>query len=100
MTEVLPSLAGVLLFLLPGLGLTELIPPLRTLPLPRRLGYAFLLGLTAVAGSLYVGSHVCGLPLRRVEILAVAGVMAGVGAFLRLCFLRRSNSRQPKVGEG
>jgi hypothetical protein len=83
MNEVLPSLAGILLFLLPGLGLTELIPPLRTLPLPRRLGYAFLLGLTAMAGSLYIGSHLCGLPLRRMEILTVAGVMVGMGLVAR-----------------
>jgi len=105
MTEVLPSLAGILLFLLPGLGLTELIPPLRTLPLPRRLGYAFLLGLTAMAGSLYIGSHLCGLPLRRMEILMVAAVLVGVGIFLRFYFshqsnLRQPNSHQPKVGEG
>jgi hypothetical protein len=86
--EVLPSLAGVLLFLLPGLGLTELIPVLRTLPWPRRLGYAYLLGLTAVAGSLYAGSHLCGLPLRRPAILAVAAGMVLVGLVARA--LRRS----------
>ena len=61
MNEVLPSLAGVLLFLLPGLGLTAFFPGQRTLPLPRRLGYAYLLGLAAVAGGLYVGSHLFGL---------------------------------------
>jgi hypothetical protein len=83
MNEVLPSLAGILLFLLPGLGLTQLIPPLRALPWPRRLGYAFLLGLTAVAGALYVGSHLCGLPIRRTEILGVAGVMVIVGLVAR-----------------
>jgi len=97
--EVLPSLAGVLLFLLPGLGLTELIPPLRALPWPRRLGYAFLLGLTAVAGSLYAGSHLCGLPIRRMEILAGAGVMVGVGILYRLIFLRQPRKpRKSKAG--
>lgn len=79
MNEVLPSLAGVLLFLLPGLGLSELAPVLRDLPLPRRLGYSFLLGLTAVAGILYIGSHLFGLPLRRPAILAVAAVAVLAG---------------------
>jgi hypothetical protein len=82
--EALPSLAGVLLFLLPGIGLTQLVPGLRTLPWPRRLGYGYLLGLATVAGALYVASHLFGMPLRRVEILLVAAgaVLVGVVGLL------------------
>lgn len=64
MNEVLPSLGGVALFLLAGLGLTEFFPGLRRLPLPRRLGYAYLLGVATVAGSLYALSHLAKVPLR------------------------------------
>lgn len=80
MNEVLPSLGGVALFLLAGLGLTEFFPGLRRLPLPGRLGYAYLLGLAAVAGSLYALSHLAEVPLRPPVIFLTfaAPVVAGL----------------------
>jgi hypothetical protein len=77
---VLPSLGGVLLFLIAGLGITELIPAVRTLPLPRRLGWAFLFGLTGVNTALYALSHWLDVPLRRPAILATVAAFALLGA--------------------
>ncbi|HEX7185050.1 MAG TPA: glycosyltransferase family 39 protein [Thermoanaerobaculia bacterium] len=80
MNEVLPSLGGVALFLLAGLGLTEFFPGLRRLTLPSRLGYAYLLGLAVVAGSLYALSHLAKVPLRPpvIYLTFAAPVVAGL----------------------
>jgi hypothetical protein len=82
---VLPSLGGVLLFLIAGLGITELVPAVRTLPLPRRLAWAFLFGLTGVNVALYALSHWLDVPLRRPAILATVAAFAllGVVRFFR-----------------
>lgn len=89
MNEVLPSLGGVLLFAAAGLGAAELFPGLRSLPLGRRLGYAYLLGIALVAGSLWVLSHVFGVPLRRPAIWACAAVPALAGLAARVLRRRR-----------
>lgn len=89
MNEVLPSLGGVLLFAATGLGGAELFPGLRSLPLGRRLGYAYLLGIALVAGSLWVLSHVFGVPLRRPAIWGCAAVPALAGLAARVLRRRR-----------
>lgn len=81
---VAANLAGVALVALPGLGLAELFGPLRRLPLPRRLGYAYLLGLLALGGALFAASHLLGVPLRRPAILAAALAPAVLGLIARL----------------
>jgi len=84
---VLPSLGGVAIFLAAGLGLAELVPSVRTLPWPRRLAWAYLLGLAGLAGALYALSHFLAVPLRRPEILATAAALALIGLVTRV--LRR-----------
>ncbi len=70
--EPLASLGAILLFAVAGLGLTGLLPGLRRTPLPRRLGYAYLLGVAWTAGLLYALSHLFDVPLRAPAVLAVA----------------------------
>lgn len=79
MNGVLPSLGGLLLFLVAGLGICELVPAVRNLPLPRRLGWAFLFGMVGVNGALYALSHWLDVPLRRPAILATIAVCAFLG---------------------
>jgi hypothetical protein len=85
------GLGAVALFAVPGYGLTELFPALRRLPLPRRAAYGYLLGVAAVAGSLYALSHLCGVPLRPPAVWAAAAApaLAGLAAGL----LRRLRAR-------
>lgn len=93
---VAANLGGVVLVALPGLGLAELFAPLRRLPLLRRLGYAWLLGLLVLGGTLFAASHLLGVPLRRPAILAAALVPALVGLAARL--RRRGEPRErPRV---
>lgn len=80
MNGVLPSLGGVLLFLIAGLGISEMVPAVRTLSLARRLGWAFLFGMTGVNGALYALSHWLDVPLRRPAILVTVAVCALLGA--------------------
>jgi hypothetical protein len=77
---VAANLGGVALMVVPGLGLTELLAPLRRLPWPRRLGYAFLLGVGALGAALFAASHLAGVPLRRPAIALAALVPAAFGA--------------------
>ena len=72
--EKLLQLAGVALFLLPGLALVQSLPALRSMPLGRRLAHAYLVGIAWLAGSLYVLSHFFAVPLRRPAILTLAAV--------------------------
>jgi hypothetical protein len=81
---VAANLGGVALVALPGLGLAELFAPLRRLPLLRRLGYAWLLGLLALGGTLFAASHLLGVPLRRPAILAAALAPALLGLAARV----------------
>jgi hypothetical protein len=82
--ELAGSLGAVGLFAVPGYSLTELFPALRRLPAPRRTAYGYLLGVAAVAGSLYFLSHACGVPLRAPAVWATAAapVAAGLAAAL------------------
>jgi hypothetical protein len=91
---VLQSLGGVALFLLAGLGLSELVPAVRTLPWPRRLAWAYLLGLAGVGGTLYALSHFLAVPLRRPAILGTVAALALTGAAFRLLrHVRRGTPR-------
>lgn len=99
MNDVLSSLGGVALFAAAGLGAAELFPGLRSLPLVRRLGYAYLLGIALVAGSLWALSHVLGVPLRRPAIVACAVVpaLAGLAAWsFRRLRSGRAHRMQPR----
>jgi hypothetical protein len=91
---VAANLGGVALIALPGLGLAELFGPLRRLPLLRRLGYAYLLGLLALGGLLFVASHLLGIPLRRPVILVAALAPALLGLVARV---RRREERPLRV---
>lgn len=77
--ELLASAGGVALFALPGLALTGLFPGLREIPWLRRLGYAFLLGVATLAGSLYALSALFETPLRRPAIFGTAAALTVLG---------------------
>lgn len=79
MRELLASLGGVALFVIPGFALTGLFPGLRDIPWLRRLGYAFLLGVATLAGSLYALSALLEIPLRRPAVFGTAAVLTAVG---------------------
>lgn len=101
MNAVLQSLGGVTLFLIAGLGLSELVPAVRALPAPRRLAWAWLLGLAGVCATLYALSHFLAVPLRRPAILGTVAALALTGAiagFLRLnrLFLRGVRRKAPR----
>jgi len=87
--SVAANLAGLALFTFPGLGLAEWIPALGRLPLRRRLGYAYLLGVVAVGVALFVLSHLFGIPLRRPAIAVVAAAPAGLGLLRHIAQRRR-----------
>lgn len=80
MSDLAAGLGGTALFTASGLGLSELSPSLRRLPLAPRLGYSFLLGLAAVAGMLYGLSHFLSVPLRAPAVWVVAALAALAGA--------------------
>ncbi|HSG39656.1 MAG TPA: hypothetical protein VLE27_08465 [Thermoanaerobaculia bacterium] len=82
--ETLAALAGVAVFAVPGAGLAEVLPGVRSLPVARRLAYGYLLGIVWTAGGLFALSHLLSVPLRPPAILAVAGVPALAGLILRL----------------
>ncbi len=85
------GLGAVALFAVPGYGISELFPSLRSQPLAQRAAYGYLLGVAAVAGGLYALSHACGVPLRPPAVWATAAVpaLAGLGAGL----VRRRRAR-------
>lgn len=91
---VAANLGGVALAALPGLGISELFAPLRRLPLLRRLGYSYLLGLLVLGGALFAGSHLFGVPLRRPAILAAALAPTLLGLIVRLRRERRAPYRK------
>lgn len=95
MRELLASLGGVALFAVPGFALTGLFPGLRDIPWLRRLGYAFLLGVATLAGSLYALSAVLEIPLRRPAVFATAAALTALGlaGWVRARKERRSHRR-------
>ena len=93
MREALGGLLAVALFAAAGLGLAELVPALRRLPIVRRLAYAYLLGVCWLGSGLYAGSHLFGLPLRTPSVLALAAVPILLGVLAR----RRRQPYQPKL---
>lgn len=99
MNEVLPSLGGVVLFAAAGLGLAEMLPALRAIPLLHRLGYGYLLGIVAVSGSLWALSHCFGVPLRPPAVWAAAAVPALAGLVVRMIrgSQRRWGFRRPTL---
>ena len=95
------NLGGIALFGLPGLGLAELFAALRRLPLARRLGYAYLLGIVALAGGLFALGHGFGMRLTRPSILiiAFAPLAAGIAHRAWNRTARASTSARPlRVG--
>lgn len=90
--SVAANLGGVALFALPGLGLAELLAPLRRLSLTRRLGYAYLLGVLTVGGVLFAASHLIGIPLRRPLIGVAVLLPALLGSAARIWRRRRKES--------
>lgn len=79
MRELLAQLGGVALFAIPGCALTGLFPGLRAIPGFRRLGYGYLLGVAAVAGTLYALSALLDVPIRRPAIFVTAAVLTAAG---------------------
>ena len=78
------GLGVVALFLVPGLGLVELLPALRERPLAARFGWAYLLGVAATGGSVTLLAILFGVPLRRPWVFAPAVLLALVGLAARL----------------
>lgn len=95
--ELLAHLAGVALFAVPGFALTGLFPGLRATPWLRRLGYGHLLGIAAVAGTLYALSALLGVPIRRPAIFGAAAALtlAGIAGWLRAGRRGRGPRRLP-----
>lgn len=97
MVEKLAGLAAVALFAVPGFALTSFFASLRELPLPRRLGYGYLLGIAFVAGSLYALSNFFGVPLRAPAIFAVTALpLPGLLAFRAPARVAAASARGPR----
>jgi hypothetical protein len=90
---VIAGLGGVLLFLAAGRGLVELLPALRERPLAARLGWSYLLGVAAVAGSTYVLGIAFDIRIRRGVVLAPVAALVVVGLLARA--LRRATPGAP-----
>jgi hypothetical protein len=95
--SVAANLGGVALVSLPGLGLAELLAPLRRLSLYRRLGYAYLLGVLWVGGILFAASHLFGVPLRRPAIGFVVFVPTVLGLAVWIWRRRGSGAAKPAL---
>jgi hypothetical protein len=81
------GLGGVLLFLAAGRGLVELLPALRERPRAARLGFSYLLGVAAVAGSTYLMGIAFDVRIRRGVVLAPVALLVLSGLLARI--LRR-----------
>lgn len=89
MGNLLSSLAGLALFAIPGIALTWFFPALRAVPWTRRPGYGYLLGVAAVAGSLYMLSALLSVPLRRPAVFGVAAALTAAG-LVKALLVRRA----------
>jgi hypothetical protein len=87
----------VTLFAATGAGIAELLPGLRSIPLARRLAYAYLFGIGWIAGGLYVLSHLFAVPLGRPAVLVLAAppLLAGLVSALRRRPRERSAPLRP-----
>ncbi len=83
----------MLLFLAAGLGLVELLPALRARPLAARLGWAYLLGVAAVPGAVYLFGIAFDMRLRRGVVLAPAVL------FVLAAIVVRARRRGPHPGD-
>jgi hypothetical protein len=91
------ALGELALFAVPGTALTELVPAVRAMGWPRRLAYGYLLGVAAIAGTLYALSHTLAVPLRAPAIWTTAGVFLATGLIAhRRSPLRRRRERPPQ----
>ncbi len=86
------GLGGVFLFLAAGRGLVELLPALRERPRAARLGWSYLLGVAAVAGSTYLLGIAFDIRLRRAVLLAPVVCLVALGVASRIV-RRRSEAR-------
>lgn len=97
---IFPQALGIpLLYLLAGLGLCELVPSLRARPLAARLGWAFLLGVAAVAGSLYTLSFL-GVPLGAAAARTAFAVAVLMGLLARATRTVRKSPSDPSPSTG
>lgn len=93
-------LAGIALFAVPGCALTSFFPGLRRVPWSRRPGYGYLLGVAAVAGTLYALSALLGVPLRRPAIFGTVAVLTAAGVVKALLVRQVHRARRPPRARG
>jgi hypothetical protein len=93
--ELAGGLGAIGLYAVPGYALTELFPQLRRLPVPRRAGYGYLLGVATIAGSLYLLSHASAVPLRPPAIWSAAATFLLLGLVARGRRWRRDRLWRP-----
>ncbi|MEO8586218.1 MAG: glycosyltransferase family 39 protein [Acidobacteriota bacterium] len=91
------GLGGVLLFLAAGRGLVELLPALRERPRAARLGYSYLLGVSAVAGSTYLLGIAFDIRIGRGVVLAPVVLLVGSGLAAWLLRRRTPTPRSPTI---
>lgn len=95
-TRTLASLFGAGLFFLSGAALTALLPDVRRLPAPCRLGLAYFLGVAYVGTTLYALSRTFAVPLRRGPILSVVLLPVAVAIVRRGLARRDESARRPR----
>jgi hypothetical protein len=93
--DKLATIAGVALFAVPGIALTSFFPGLRATPWTRRPGYGYLLGVAAVAGTLYMLSALLGIPLRRPAIFGTVALLTAAGVVKALLVRRVAIAHRP-----
>jgi hypothetical protein len=98
--SVAANLGAVALFALPGLGLSEMLEPVRCLAWWRRLAYAYLLGVAVLAGTLFAISHLFGVALRLPAIAAVAAAPIVLGIATWAARAARRRRRVPPGAAG
>jgi hypothetical protein len=89
------SFGGILLFLAAGAGLVELLPALRERPVAARLGWAYLLGVAAVPGAVYLLGIAFDVRIRRGVVLAPVVLLALAGVAARALRGSASGAQSP-----
>ena len=90
--DKLLGLAGTLAFVVPGLGLLQLLPRLSPRSWVLRLPIAYLLGVAWTAEILYALSHVFSAPLRLPLVVVALAAPAAAGWGWRLRHRRRARA--------